>query len=80
MANIYIEVNLMILSKFHVTVVEAGYKHGDYAGLAKELGVSKPTLSAMMNKAGYQPTLETAIKAARFFGKTVEEIWSLEEE
>jgi putative transcriptional regulator len=47
--------------------------------LAEQIGVSRQTINAMeRNK--YEPSTVLALKIARLFGKTVEEIFTLEEE
>lgn len=45
--------------------------------LAEKLGVSRQTLSAIENNK-YFPSLELALKIAKVFGCTVEELFSLE--
>ncbi len=45
--------------------------------LADKLGVSRQTLSAIENNK-YFPSLELALKIAKVFGCTVEELFSLE--
>jgi putative transcriptional regulator len=46
--------------------------------LAKEIGVSRQTINAM-EKGKYAPSTILALKLARFFEKTVDEIFTLEE-
>lgn len=46
--------------------------------LAKQISVSRQTINAM-EKGKYVPSTVLALKLARFFEKTVEEIFSLEE-
>jgi len=46
--------------------------------LAKALGVSRQTISAIEN-GKYCPSLELALKIAKFFGVKVEDIFWLEE-
>jgi putative transcriptional regulator len=47
--------------------------------LAKKISVSRQTINAM-EKGKYVPSTVLALKLARFFEKTVEEIFSLENE
>lgn len=67
----------MIENRFRYAYTEAGYKHGDAAKVAAAIGISRPTMSQLMNRDNYKPDLETAIRAARFFGKAVEELFIL---
>lgn len=46
--------------------------------LAKQISVSRQTINAM-EKGKYVPSTVLALKLARFFQKSVEEIFSLEE-
>lgn len=46
--------------------------------LAKELGVSRQTINAIENDK-YNPTLELAMRLARYLNTTVENIFILEE-
>jgi putative transcriptional regulator len=46
--------------------------------LAKKIGVSRQTINAM-EKGKYAPSTILALKLARFFEKTVDEIFTLEE-
>ena len=46
--------------------------------LAKHIGVSRQTINAM-EKGKYAPSTILALKLARFFEKTVDEIFTLEE-
>ena len=55
---------------------EAGLRQED---LARELGVSRQTIIAIENDK-YNPTLELAMKIARFLGLHVDEIFFLDEE
>ena len=52
-----------------------GTKNIRQGDLAKELGVSRQTVSAIEN-GHYFPSLPLAFKIAAFFGMTVEEIFS----
>ena len=45
--------------------------------LAKELGVTRQTIHAVENNK-YNPSLDLAFKMARFFEKTIEEIFNYE--
>jgi putative transcriptional regulator len=47
--------------------------------LAEQIGVSRQTINAMESNK-YVPSTVLALKIARLFGKTVEEIFTLEEE
>ena len=53
----------------------AGYRQED---LAEVLGVSRQTIIAIENNK-YNPTLELAMKMARFLNTTVEELFELED-
>jgi putative transcriptional regulator len=64
-----------MINNFKLIMDESGLKQNF---VAKKTGISTATISAIYN--GQFPQLETALKLARFFGKKVEEIWSLEEE
>lgn len=46
--------------------------------LAQELGVTRQTINAIENNR-YNPTLELAIKTAKFLGVPVEELFLLEQ-
>lgn len=52
-----------------------GYRQQD---LAAALEVSRQTIIAIENNK-YNPTLELAMKLARFLGTTIEELFSLED-
>ena len=57
--------------------VERAIKNMTQADLAEKIGVSRQTINAIeTNK--YVPSTILALKMARLFGKTVEEIFSLE--
>ncbi len=47
--------------------------------LAKELGVSRQTISSLEN-GRYNPSILLAYKIAALFGKTIEEVFIFEEE
>ena len=47
--------------------------------LAEEVGVTRQTIHAVENDK-YNPSLELAFKLARFFDKTIEEIFIFKEE
>jgi putative transcriptional regulator len=49
------------------------------AELAERLGVSRQTINVIENEK-YDPSLGLALKVARLFGKTVEQIFGPEEE
>jgi len=49
------------------------------ADLAEKIGVSRQTINAMESNK-YVPSTVLALKIARLFGKTVEEIFELEDE
>ena len=51
--------------------VERGLSQGR---LAQELGVSRQTINSIENDR-YTPTLKLALAIARFFGKSVEEVF-----
>jgi DNA-binding XRE family transcriptional regulator len=68
-----------IINRFRYVFTECGYKYGDVGKVAEKIGVSKPTMSMLMNRDYYKPDLETAIRASRFFGKKVEEVFILQE-
>lgn len=53
----------------------AGMRQEDFA---REMGVTRQTIIAIENNK-YDPTLELAMKISRFFGLSVNEIFSLEE-
>ncbi|MBQ6371815.1 MAG: helix-turn-helix transcriptional regulator [Oscillospiraceae bacterium] len=47
--------------------------------LAKALGVSRQTISSLEN-GRYNPSIGLAYKVAKFFGKTIEEVFVFKEE
>ena len=47
--------------------------------LAKEIGVSRQTISSLEN-GRYNPSILLAYRIARFFGSTIEEVFIFEEE
>ena len=47
-------------------------------GLAQALGVTRQTILAI-EKGKYDPSLELAFRMAKYFHKTIEEIFTLEE-
>lgn len=53
---------------------ESGLRQED---LAKELGVTRQTIIAIENNK-YDPTLELALKISLYFGKTVNEVFTLD--
>ena len=54
---------------------QAGWRQED---LAQKLGVSRQTIIAIENDK-YDPTLELAMRLARLMGRSVEELFQLEE-
>lgn len=46
--------------------------------LAKALGVSRQTISSLEN-GRYNPSVELAYKLSKYFGMTIEEVFSFEE-
>lgn len=46
--------------------------------LAKKVGVTRVTINCIENSV-YLPSLELAVKIARFFGRNVEEVFIVEE-
>jgi putative transcriptional regulator len=57
--------------------VQRAIKNSTQADLAEAIGVSRQTINSM-ELAKYIPSTALAIKIARYFGKTVEEIFELE--
>ena len=55
---------------------ERGIRQED---LAKDMGVSRQTISSLEN-GRYNPSILLAYKIARFFGMTIEEVFVFEEE
>lgn len=49
------------------------------AELADEMGVTRQTI-ILLEKGRYNASLELAFKIARYFGKTIEEVFIFEEE
>ena len=49
------------------------------AGLADEMGVTRQTIISL-EKGRYNASLELAFKIARYFGKTIEEVFIFEED
>jgi putative transcriptional regulator len=47
--------------------------------LAKEIGITRATVIAIEG-GGYNPSLELAFRIARYFGKDINEIFSVEED
>ena len=70
----------MVENRFRYVYIECGYKHGDAGDVAKAIGISRATMSQLMNRDNYKPDLETALLVGKFFGKHVEEIWTLKDE
>lgn len=65
-----------MLNKLKLARVALGLTQED---VARRIGVSRQTVNAM-EQAKYVPSTVLALKAARLFGKTVEELFVLEEE
>ena len=59
--------------------VERAIKDITQQDLAVEVGVSRQTINSI-EAARYVPSTVLALKIARYFGKTVDEIFTLEEE
>ena len=57
--------------------VQRAIKNSTQADLAEAIGVSRQTINSM-ELAKYIPSTALPIKIARYFGKTVEEIFELE--
>jgi putative transcriptional regulator len=57
--------------------IQRAIKNSTQADLAEAIGVSRQTINSM-ELAKYIPSTALAIKIARYFGKTVEEIFELE--
>ncbi len=58
--------------------VQRAIKDITQADLAKAIGVSRQTINAM-EKGKYIPSTVLSLKIAQYFGKTLEEIFTLEE-
>lgn len=65
-----------MLNKLKLARVALGLTQED---VAHRIGVSRQTVNAM-EQAKYVPSTVLALKAARLFGKTVEELFVLEDE
>jgi len=63
--------------KNRLRVLRAEYRWSQ-AELAQRLGVSRQTINAIETEK-YDPSLPLAMKISRLFGKTVEEIFQLDE-
>jgi putative transcriptional regulator len=57
--------------------IQRAIKNSTQADLAEAIGVSRQTINSM-ELAKYIPSTALAIKIARYFGKSVEEIFELE--
>ena len=57
--------------------IQRAIKNSTQADLADAIGVSRQTISSM-ELAKYTPSTALALKIARYFGKSVEEIFELE--
>lgn len=58
--------------------IERAIKNVTQEDLAKEIGVSRQTINAM-EKGKYVPSTVLALKIAKYFNKSVENIFELEE-
>jgi putative transcriptional regulator len=58
--------------------IERAIKNVTQEDLAKEIGVSRQTINAM-EKGKYVPSTVLALKIAKYFNKSVENIFALEE-
>lgn len=70
------EMQLKILNSLNVARAE---KRITQEQLAKEIGITRATVIAIEG-GGYNPSLELAFRIARFFGKDINEIFSVEED
>jgi putative transcriptional regulator len=70
------ETQLKILNSLNVARAE---KRITQEQLAKEIGITRATVIAIEG-GGYNPSLELAFRIARFFGKDINEIFSVEED
>jgi putative transcriptional regulator len=57
--------------------IQRAIKNSTQADLADAIGVSRQTINSM-ELAKYTPSTALALKIARYFGKSVEEIFELE--
>ncbi len=57
--------------------IQRAIKNSTQADLAEAIGVSRQTINSM-ELAKYIPSTALALKIARYFGKSVEEIFELE--
>ncbi|MCX6167250.1 MAG: helix-turn-helix transcriptional regulator [Sphingobacteriales bacterium] len=57
--------------------IQRAIKNSTQADLAEAIGVSRQTINSM-ELAKYTPSTALALKIARYFGKSVEEIFELE--
>lgn len=70
------ETQLKILNSLNVARAE---KRITQEQLAKEIGITRATVIAIEG-GGYNPSLELAFRIACFFGKDINEIFSVEED
>lgn len=66
---------LKIVSRLHILRAE---KRMTQEQLAREIGVTRATVAAI-ERGDYNPSLELAFRLARFFGRNIEAIFSIEE-
>jgi putative transcriptional regulator len=66
---------LKIVSRLHILRAE---KRMTQEQLAREIGVTRATVAAI-ERGDYNPSLELAFRLARFFGRNIEAIFSVEE-
>ncbi len=66
---------LRIASRLHVLRAE---RRLTQEALAREVGVTRATIIAI-EKGNYNPSLELAFRLARYFGKGIEDLFSIEE-
>ncbi len=67
---------LKIVNRLHVLRAERRLTQEQ---LAKEVGVTRATIVAIEG-GGYNPSLELAFRIARYFGRDIQTIFSIEEE
>ena len=70
------ETQLKIVNSLNVARAE---KRMTQEQLAKEIGITRATVIAIEG-GGYNPSLELAFRIARFFGKDINDIFSIEED
>ncbi len=67
---------LTIVNRLHVLRAERRITQEQ---LAREIGVTRATIIAIEG-GGYNPSLELAFRIARYFGRDIQDIFSVEEE